>query len=115
MNYLLDTCIVSEYLKKKPSQKVIDWLDAQDNRNLYLSCLTIAELNKGYYKLVSKAPERGSQARAEKIGLWVSQLERRFKHRIIAVDSEMLKMRSQLCKYKAPFNLEKDADRDASE
>lgn len=97
MNYLLDTCSISEYLKKKPSQKAIAWLDAQDNRNLYRSCLTIAKLNKGYYKLVSKTPEQGSQARAEKISLWISQLERRFKHRIIAIDSEMLKMWSQLC------------------
>ena len=30
MNYLLDTCVISEYVKKKPNQKVIQWLDESE-------------------------------------------------------------------------------------
>jgi len=54
MMYLLDTSVISEYIKKQPSQKVIDWLDGRDERHLYISCLTIAELKKGCYKLKQK-------------------------------------------------------------
>lgn len=41
MNYLLDTCVLSEYVKKKPNEKVIQWLDLQDKITLFVSILTI--------------------------------------------------------------------------
>jgi predicted nucleic acid-binding protein len=97
MNYLLDTCIVSEYLKKKPSQKVIGWLDNQDERNLYLSCLAIAELRKGYYKLRIKEPAHDNKARAQKISNWINHLEERFKGRIVAIDAILLNAWASLC------------------
>lgn len=28
MSYLLDTCVLSEYVKKHPFEVVIDWLDS---------------------------------------------------------------------------------------
>ena len=28
--YLLDTCVLSEFVKPKPERKVIDWLNAVD-------------------------------------------------------------------------------------
>jgi len=35
MNYLLDTCVISEVVKKKPDQTVIQWLKAQDEERLF--------------------------------------------------------------------------------
>lgn len=29
MSHLLDTCVLSEFQKKQPKQKVIDWLETQ--------------------------------------------------------------------------------------
>lgn len=49
--YLLDTCAISELVAKKPNEKVLKWLSAQDENNLYLSILTIAEIKKGIYLL----------------------------------------------------------------
>ncbi len=97
MNYLLDTCVVSEYLKKKPSEKVIDWLDQQDERCLYLSCLVIAELQKGFYKLQETKPARRDMARATKIGSWIQLIEKRFAGRLVAIDSETLRAWAKLC------------------
>lgn len=97
MNYLLDTCIVSEYLKKKPSKKVIGWLDQQDERSLYLSCLVIAELQKGYYILQNTKPVRANKARAIKIGGWIRRIEKRFEGRIAAIDPILLNAWSSLC------------------
>ena len=47
MAYLLDTCVLSEFQKKLPSEKVINWLDAQPEAALFLSVITIAEIQKG--------------------------------------------------------------------
>ena len=95
--YLLDTPVVSEYLRKKPSKKVIDWLDQQDEHSLYISCLTIAELKKGYYKLQSKASSAGENRRAEKINAWIQKLERQFQDRIVQIDTELLELWAIIC------------------
>jgi predicted nucleic acid-binding protein len=80
VRYLLDTCVISEVTKKRPSAKVLTWLDAQEELTLFLSVITLGELQKGVRKLpVSRKPGRLQQ--------WVEQdLTRRFTGRILAVD-----------------------------
>ena len=95
--YLLDTPVVSEYLKRKPSIKVIEWLDAQDEHSLYISCLTIAELRKGYYKLESGAVFAQESRRAEKIIAWIQKLEERFADRSVEVDNDVLEIWASMC------------------
>lgn len=51
MKYLLDTCVISEPMKKKPDAKVISWLDNHDEQQFFLSVISIGELLKGIYKL----------------------------------------------------------------
>lgn len=41
---LLDTNVVSEVMKPKPSPAVLDWLDEQVAETLYLSSITLAEV-----------------------------------------------------------------------
>ncbi|NVK55431.1 MAG: type II toxin-antitoxin system VapC family toxin [Alteromonadaceae bacterium] len=41
---ILDTNVISETQKKSPDAAVMDWMDAQDPTNLYLSTITAAEL-----------------------------------------------------------------------
>ncbi len=53
MNYLLDTCTISEPTRKQPATSVIQWLDAHDETTLFLSVLTIGELYQGIHKLSS--------------------------------------------------------------
>ena len=80
MKYLLDTCVVSELIKKSPNAKVVSWLQHQDEADLYLSVLTFAEIEKG----IAKAP---SQAHKQKLRAWLDDdLRRRFDGRIIPVD-----------------------------
>jgi len=45
--YLLDTNIVSEALKPHPSAVIADWLRAQDDADLFIATLTIAETWRG--------------------------------------------------------------------
>ena len=51
MNWLLDTCVISEARKKTPSPKVMAWLGQQEESALFLSAVTIGELHKGAARL----------------------------------------------------------------
>ena len=80
MKYLLDTCVLSELIKKKPGQKVTRWILKNEERDLFISVLTIGEIHKG----VEKLPE---SKRKEKLHQWVNtDLAERFKGRIIDFD-----------------------------
>ncbi|MGB3292513.1 MAG: type II toxin-antitoxin system VapC family toxin [Phormidesmis sp.] len=97
MTYLLDTCIVSEYLKKQPAPKVLSWLEQQDELTLYLSCLTIAELRKGYYKLHNRKPASEHRSRAKQISSWIQRLKERFGDRTLTLDPTILEGWASLC------------------
>lgn len=51
MKYLLDTCVISELIKIQPNPSVVNWINSHDEDDIYLSVLTIAEIQKGITKL----------------------------------------------------------------
>ena len=80
MSYLLDTCVISELINPKPNRSVIEWLDGCDEREFFLSVLTIGELEKG----IAKLPE---SKRKKRFRAWVDgALLRRFSGRILTID-----------------------------
>jgi toxin FitB len=82
VKYLLDICLISELVKKEPNPAVVSWLDEQDEQNLFLSVLTLGELQKG----ISKLP---AGARRDELQAWVEHdLVERFTGRIIDIDLE---------------------------
>ena len=82
MKYLLDTCLISELVKKEPNPAVVSWLDKQDEQKLFLSVLTLGELQKG----ISKLP---GGAKKEELQAWVAlDLVERFAGRILEIDLE---------------------------
>jgi predicted nucleic acid-binding protein len=92
MSYLLDTCVLSEYVKKKPSPVVIEWLNSQVEDDLFLSVLTIGELKKGILKLEFTQPIKFTR-----LSDWVKKLELRFEGRILLIDMAIVNQWSQLC------------------
>ena len=76
MSFLLDTCIISEPKQKHPSQRVLEWLDAQDESKLFLSVLTVGEIRKGISRLES------GRKKAE-LERWLEKLRGRFSRRIL--------------------------------
>jgi toxin FitB len=44
---LLDTNVVSELMRPKPTQAVFDWFAAQDSTKLFFSAVSEAELGTG--------------------------------------------------------------------
>jgi len=51
MKYLLDTCAISEVTKERPDANVISWYETREEARLYLSVITIGEIEKGIYRL----------------------------------------------------------------
>jgi predicted nucleic acid-binding protein len=83
MRYLLDTCVISELIKKKPDKKVIEWIEGCAEEMLFLSVLTIGEIQKGIARL-SEASRKAS------LQSWLdSQLRERFSDRILAITEDV--------------------------
>ncbi len=84
MKYLLDTCVISEVIKREPNKNVISWLQAQDEANLFLSLLTFGEIQKG----IQKDPD---QNRKKRLTIWIEEdLKKRFENRIIPIDLKVV-------------------------
>ena len=49
--YLLDTNIVSNPVKPSPSPALLDWLETQNDEDLFISSLTLAEIRRGIEQL----------------------------------------------------------------
>jgi len=85
MSWLLDTCVLSEYIRKAPDLKVIGWLDEQDETSLHISVISLGEIEKGIIKLQATGP-----LRARKLTAWLGKLEQRFATRILPLDAPIL-------------------------
>ena len=51
MSFLLDTCVISELAKSNVEAKVRDWAMSNNEQDLYISALTMGELQKGALRL----------------------------------------------------------------
>ena len=51
MSWLLDTCVVSELVRPRPKASVVRWILERDEDELFLSVITIGELEKGIARL----------------------------------------------------------------
>jgi toxin FitB len=91
MSWLLDTCALSEYAKKSPAPKVIAWLDEQDEASLYLSVITLGEIEKGILKL-----RASDLRRSQKLTAWLGKVEQRFAGRILPLDAAALHVWAQI-------------------
>lgn len=82
MKFLLDTCLISELVKKEPNAAVLSWLDERDEQGFFLSVLTLGELQKGISKL-------SAGSRKDDLQAWVEHdLVERFEGRILGIDLE---------------------------
>jgi hypothetical protein len=80
VSFLLDTSVISELVRKSPHLPVLEWIGAQDEASLYLSVLTIGELEKGIARLPASA-------RRNRLQSWVRRdLVQRFGERLLALE-----------------------------
>ena len=64
--YLLDTNVVSELRKQRPHGGAVAWLESLDDAQLYLSAVTLGEIQAGIEMTREQAPEK-----AEEIEAWL--------------------------------------------
>ena len=79
--YLLDTSVVSELRKPRPHGRVVAWLNRQEDEQLFLSAMTMGELQAGIERT-----RRQDAMKASEIELWADQLAGAYQ--ILAVDTQ---------------------------
>ena len=84
MNYLLDTCVISEVLNKQPNPKALEFVDNLDPEEVYLSAITIGELYKGIARLPASRRKNELQAWFE------DELLVRYEGKILPLDADVL-------------------------
>ena len=81
--FLLDTNVISELVKPRPEANVTTWIEATDESLLYLSVLTLGEIQRG----IASLPQSRRRANLE---AWLNkELRARFEGRILIVDQEV--------------------------
>jgi toxin FitB len=84
MAYLLDTCTISEMVSVQPNTKVLGWFQAQNEKTLFLSIITIGEIEKGIYQL---PPSKKRTA----LETWAfDDLAPGFQGRILKIDQKLM-------------------------
>jgi len=79
--FLLDTSCISELVRPKPEPRVLEWMEAADERLLHLSVLTLGEIRRGVAGLVQGK-------RRTHLETWLEiDLQSRFAGRIVPVDA----------------------------
>lgn len=102
--YLLDTNVISELRSGKPkqSQWVRNWAATQRSNKLYLSAITILELEIGVRLFERRTPPQGQTLRR-----WLDAVRKEFSGRILPFSENT----ALIC---APLHVpDKQADRDA--
>ena len=83
MKYLLDTCLISELIRKNTEPKIVRWIKTVNEIDLSLSVLTLGEIQKGISKLQDRV-------RARKLQSWLdNDLQERFSGRILLITPEV--------------------------
>ncbi|MGM4914502.1 type II toxin-antitoxin system VapC family toxin [Rhizobium sp. 768_B6_N1_8] len=85
MKYLLDTNVVSELRKVgdgKADPNVTKWVGAQDSNDLFISAITILELERGILGIQRRDADQGSRLRR-----WMdSRVRPEFAERVLPID-----------------------------
>jgi hypothetical protein len=80
VSFLLDTNVVSEWVRPRPDPGVVAWLEAVDEDRVFLSVVTLAELRHGVERMAA-----GDRRR--RLDAWLrEELPMRFEGRLLPID-----------------------------
>jgi hypothetical protein len=90
MSFLLDTNVVSEWVKPIPNRGLMNWLAEVDEDRTFLSAITIAELRYGVQRLPAGKRKR-------QLDEWLADdLLLRFEQRVLPVDAAVAEVFGRL-------------------
>ena len=87
--YLLDTNIISELQKPRPHGAVVAWLQARDDSELYLSVVTLAEIQAGIELTRDQDP-----AKAREIEAWLDAVAQSYN--VLSMDAGIFRRWARL-------------------
>lgn len=97
--YLLDTNIVSELRKPRPHAAVLSWLQATDDTLLYLSAVTIGEIQAGI-----EVTREQDEAKAAELERWLEMVSTSYK--VLPMDAQSFREWGRLTHKKSDTLLE---------
>ncbi len=83
---VLDTNIISEIMRPKPDDTVIEWLNQQNSLDLFVNSISIAEISYGLYVLPNGKRKQQLQTRFEQF------INNGFQFRILTFDEQAARM-----------------------
>lgn len=81
MTYLLDTNILSETRKRRPSAGVSSWIAATPPGRMHVSVLTLGEIEQG----IARIRNRGDRSQAAALERWLGDIATGFGDRVLPV------------------------------
>lgn len=89
--WLIDTMVISELRKRTPDPNVVHWLSSAPEKSLFLSVVTISEIQRGI------ALQRGKDALfAERLQVWLDAMMRNYGDRVLPVTAEIARRWGEL-------------------
>jgi toxin FitB len=92
VNFLLDTCVLSELRRPRPDAAVIQWFENAAEESLFVSVVTLAEISRGIEKARVINP-----VHAVRLDAWFAQIKLRFKDRTVDADAAVWHAWAQMC------------------
>jgi hypothetical protein len=97
--YLLDTNVVSELRKLKPHQGVVAWIEAAPEESLYISAVTVGEIQAGI-----EITRRQDAAKAKEIEDWLDGVAQSYG--VLPADAAIFRRWAQLMHRRPDHHLE---------
>lgn len=92
MRWLFDTNVLSELRHRDAERSVVAWAEAQNPFDVYLSVMTVFELEVGVARKERSDPRQGAELRR-----WIAQLvDEQFAGRILPLDTEIARLAAGL-------------------
>jgi predicted nucleic acid-binding protein len=82
VSFLLDTCALSELTRPVPHAAFLAWFHAQSPESLFISALTVGEIEKGIF-LASPGRKRAA------LETWLGRMRSVFSGRILLIDDDV--------------------------
>jgi predicted nucleic acid-binding protein len=83
VSFLLDTNVVSEWVRPQPDRNVISWLAEVDEDRVFISVISFAEIRRGVEMLPAGR-------RRERLAAWLAEeLPARFEERILDINPQV--------------------------
>ncbi|MDD2808479.1 type II toxin-antitoxin system VapC family toxin [Rhodoferax sp.] len=92
--FLLDTNVVSELRKAKPHGGVLAWLTATPESDLFISAVTLGEIQRGIELTKDQNPDK-----AQEISQWADRLADT--HNILPMDATTFRVWAQLMHHRS--------------